>query len=136
MHKIKSTHTIINIIHLILWIRSFQTYQHPRSNDINEMEEEGSQNKHKKGKKLHSASRKSISCRGKSISIVQFSKKQVTYNMKSISALRKSISSVQILAKTPFKGMKLDLNKYTNTLWSHLNLSTKFPSQNQQISSM
>src|SRR4051812_12075879 len=64
MHKVKSTHTIINIIHLILWIRSFQTYQHPRSNDINEVEEVRSQNKHKKGKKPHSASRKSISCRG------------------------------------------------------------------------
>src|SRR4051812_6156869 len=75
MHKIKSTHTIINIIHLILWIWSFQTYQHPRSNDINEVEEGGSQNKHKKGKKPHSASRKSISCKGKSISIVQFSRK-------------------------------------------------------------
>src|SRR3954471_10030115 len=48
MHKVKSTHTIINIIHLILWIWSFQTYQHPRSNDINEVEEVGSQNKHKK----------------------------------------------------------------------------------------
>src|SRR3954469_3081701 len=69
-----STHTIINIFHLILWIRSFQTYQHPRSNDINEVEEVGSQNNHKRGKKPHSASRKSISCRGKSISIVQFSK--------------------------------------------------------------
>src|SRR4051812_42801969 len=75
MHKVKSTHTIINIIHLILWIWFFQTYQHPRSNDINVVEEVGIQNKHKKGKKTHSASRKSISCRGKSISIVQFSKK-------------------------------------------------------------
>src|SRR3954462_10993101 len=116
MHKVKSTHTIINIIHLILWIRSFQTYQHPRSNDINEVEEVGNQNKHKRGKKPHSASRKSISCRGKSISIVQFSKKQVTFSRKSISALRKSISSVQNPAKTAFRGIKLDLNKHTNTL--------------------
>src|SRR3954469_8488953 len=53
MHKVKSTYTIINIIHLILWIWSFQTYQHPRSNDINEVEEERSQNKHKKGQKTH-----------------------------------------------------------------------------------
>src|SRR3954462_13473212 len=75
MHNVKSTHTIINIIHLILWIWFFQTYQHPRSNDINEVEEVGNQNKHKKGKKPHSASRKSIACRGKSISIEQVSEK-------------------------------------------------------------
>src|SRR3954462_7140738 len=93
MYKVKSTHTIINIIHLVLWISFFQTYQQPRSNDINEMEEVGNQNKHKKGKKPHSASRKSISCRRKSISIVQFSKKtsyvqqEIDFSLKEIDFL-------------------------------------------------
>src|SRR3954468_13705895 len=102
MHKVKSTHTIINIIHLILWIWSSQTYQHPRSNDINEMEEEGSQNKHKKGKKPHSASRKSISCRGKLISIVQFSKKtsyiqqEIDFSLKEIDFLSAKSSKISI----------------------------------------
>src|SRR3954469_25018393 len=115
MHKVKSTHTIINIIHLILWIWFFQTYQHPRSNDINEVEEVGSQNKHKKGKKhilpagnrFTSVGNRFPEC---GVQILKKNKVEIDFLQREIDFLHTAFK------KSALGGIKLDLSKHTNTL--------------------